>query len=65
MLRRTPTETSLRVKRFQVTGVWFVDKIIVNIIHKKLCIIINLLAGDMNNHVKHNLKKLFVFARYT
>ena len=55
VFRRTPTETSLRVIRFQVTGLWFVVKTIVSIIYEKLCIIINLLAGDMNNHVKHNL----------
>ena len=51
VLLQTPTEISLRVIRFQVTGVWFVVKTIVIIIYKKLCIIINLLAGDMNNHI--------------
>ena len=61
VFRRTPTETSLRVIRFQVTGLWFVVKTIVSIIYEKLCIIINLLAGDMNNHVKHNFKIFLSF----
>ena len=57
MLLQTRTETSLRVERFQVTGVWFVVKNIVGIIFKKVCIINNLLPVDMNNRIKYNLKK--------